>query len=1026
MADASEAVGRDISSWVKEQGKSDTAVSLSLDGIDHKSRQLKFLINNKTPVVITYQHDYPNSVEDYLFIECDAHHCTAAVRDVSDFIYDKPPDLSIKAVLTKLVTCLAKKGIRDSGAGGSSSVPEPAAEPEKMLVSDDEQDNNEQEEGGEEGDGQGYDSEANSTYSYHDDMDAEEQEETNNEPGWREKLMKKRKWQEKEKELRDKMEEAGKSSIDLGSTGCLQGLRSMEKFDKNNIYTAESSSKILMEDLLELQASGSTTGYNVDAVNDDIYRWRVKMEKFDPNSKLAQDLEKLKSQYGYSFVEFEITFARDLYPAYPPLVKLVRPRFHGFLMGRIADMKVLRLSSWSPIHGMEVVLNGIKAGLESWATLDMVTKAHDIAMHPEGSYSELEHMLMTLALITEEKSRASFRYKDTSPDLEAVFSIPASELDQQMATSSSETTGLPAMIPPPAVAPGAAAAAPAAAQPKIYFPKGTGYGHGSARTTWNLDVYKAQQQKQDTLGAQIITRIANFLRPMSEEPDEIDDNQDDTHAPIREDVRAATIRGSFAVLEESCLLPRLYYYLKNDSMVDIFRHLKVYTAALKVVRSLASWTELVPLLVLPLAGDGQTQDAPTLQKLVCGLAERARLIAEAEARCKQFIAPEPRPAAPAPVVPLPPVSVPPVGAPAVPLAPGAYPVPQISLAEQKAIEKKQQEEAEAASIAELTELLQRVAEAATSAVKDLDMNTDSKYTPMKSDSGSNAGGGSSDPANAEALAFQRATKEYTRVMQPIQFDECEELSGYKYAGKETRASSGPRVKRIVHEIQDLKLSLPLTTSSSVFMRYHSTHMDCAQALISGPEDTPYHHGLFLFDILFPETYPQVPPIVNIQTTGGGRFRFNPNLYADGKVCLSLLGTWEGGKDEKWNASESTLLQVLVSIQSLILVPMPFFNEPGYHTTIGTPNGDMQNLSYNRTIKEGVLKFAMIEMLQKPPSNFKDVVEAHFYLRKNEIKKQLAAWVGEASPGSPHLATISELAATFTKQLDKLKKPDVCN
>lgn len=50
------------------------------------------------------------------------------------------------------------------------------------------------------------------------------------------------------------------------------------------------------------------------------------------------------------------------------------------------------------------------------------------------------------------------------------------------------------------------------------------------------------------------------------------------------------------------------------------------------------------------------------------------------------------------------------------------------------------------------------------------------------------------------------------------------------------------------------------------------------------------------------------------------------VCADGKVCLSLLGTWDGDKGESWNSQTSTLLQVLVSIQSLILVPEPFFNE----------------------------------------------------------------------------------------------------
>lgn len=44
-----------------------------------------------------------------------------------------------------------------------------------------------------------------------------------------------------------------------------------------------------------------------------------------------------------------------------------------------------------------------------------------------------------------------------------------------------------------------------------------------------------------------------------------------------------------------------------------------------------------------------------------------------------------------------------------------------------------------------------------------------------------------------------------------------------------------------------------------------------------------------------------------------------------KVCLSLLGTWQG---PGWIAGQSTLLQVLISIQSLILCEEPYLNEPG--------------------------------------------------------------------------------------------------
>lgn len=38
-------------------------------------------------------------------------------------------------------------------------------------------------------------------------------------------------------------------------------------------------------------------------------------------------------------------------------------------------------------------------------------------------------------------------------------------------------------------------------------------------------------------------------------------------------------------------------------------------------------------------------------------------------------------------------------------------------------------------------------------------------------------------------------------------------------------------------------------------------------------------------------------------------RFNPNLYNDGKVCLSVLNTWHGRPEERWNPETSSLLQV---------------------------------------------------------------------------------------------------------------------
>ena len=70
------------------------------------------------------------------------------------------------------------------------------------------------------------------------------------------------------------------------------------------------------------------------------------------------------------------------------------------------------------------------------------------------------------------------------------------------------------------------------------------------------------------------------------------------------------------------------------------------------------------------------------------------------------------------------------------------------------------------------------------------------------------------------------------------------------------------------------------------------------------------------------------------TTGSGQVRFNPNLYENGKVCLSLLGTWRGNSTENWNPEVSTILQVMLSILAIIMSNEVYFNEPGFEQEQG--------------------------------------------------------------------------------------------
>ena len=92
------------------------------------------------------------------------------------------------------------------------------------------------------------------------------------------------------------------------------------------------------------------------------------------------------------------------------------------------------------------------------------------------------------------------------------------------------------------------------------------------------------------------------------------------------------------------------------------------------------------------------------------------------------------------------------------------------------------------------------------------------------------------------------------------------------------------------------------------MRCDEDRYDVIKALIAGPDGSPYACGCFEFDLFLPPDYPLSPPRVTLVTTGKGQIRFNPNLYANGKVCLSLLGTWHG---PGWDRHSSSILQAII-------------------------------------------------------------------------------------------------------------------
>eukprot|EP01062_Namystynia_karyoxenos_P069823 TRINITY_DN65260_c0_g1_i1.p1 TRINITY_DN65260_c0_g1~~TRINITY_DN65260_c0_g1_i1.p1 ORF type:complete len:735 (+),score=225.79 TRINITY_DN65260_c0_g1_i1:71-2206(+) len=236
---------------------------------------------------------------------------------------------------------------------------------------------------------------------------------------------------------------------------------------------------------------------------------------------------------------------------------------------------------------------------------------------------------------------------------------------------------------------------------------------------------------------------------------------------------------------------------------------------------------------------------------------------------------------------------------------------------------------------------------------------------------------------------------YVEELSALRFATCDlrDPSGtYRHAhAAKGSGLSGRAMARAIREMSALATGLPCSWGGAAFVRADEARADVMHALIIGPEGTPYAGGAFTFDILLPPEYPSVPPICTLAYTGG--VRLNPNLYNCGKVCLSLLGTWQG---PAWDPRESTILQVIVSIQSMIMVPDPFFNEPAFADQSGSHRGDILSEGYNQYIRLYTARVGIVDALACPHRAFTDVIAAHFRHKKDELGRQLQEWLGTPS------------------------------
>ena len=153
-------------------------------------------------------------------------------------------------------------------------------------------------------------------------------------------------------------------------------------------------------------------------------------------------------------------------------------------------------------------------------------------------------------------------------------------------------------------------------------------------------------------------------------------------------------------------------------------------------------------------------------------------------------------------------------------------------------------------------------------------------------------------------------------------------------------------------------------------------------------------------------------------TINNKVRFNPNLYENGKVCLSILGTWSG---PSWKPIMNIRL-VLTSIRSL-LGEYPIQNEPGYEMI--KPENVM-SIEYNTFLIYYTYSIAIIDVMENKFNDvsklFEKEIKEEYEKNKEQLSNDLLSYQAIYSkiPVSKQIYFMNKEILDFNTLLEKYK------
>lgn len=203
-------------------------------------------------------------------------------------------------------------------------------------------------------------------------------------------------------------------------------------------------------------------------------------------------------------------------------------------------------------------------------------------------------------------------------------------------------------------------------------------------------------------------------------------------------------------------------------------------------------------------------------------------------------------------------------------------------------------------------------------------------------------------------------------------------------------------------------------SSELFIDVDEKEMTEFNVMFFGPPDSVYHHGIFLFKMKLSQNYPFTVPSVTFLTGGLINGRIHPNLYKEGKVCLSILNTW--GKEE-WSPL-LTIEKVFITIRAL-LDNNPIVHEPGFSQNDRTSNAYNMNATFY-SLKSIIDVYDFYDDFNHP---FKNSIKTYLLDNKESIIENIDQFIKNVKNIHPaqNLVTLHHNGKIDVKKLEKVKE-----